>query len=836
MLLLVFPLIVSTVSSFPLLFYHGGLSGLFVRLAEDGGVTAERALRFLMKDGYFYLAALTTLPLLYLAVLFPRPLTAVDIAMPRRDVGLVTSALRPLRTGLVWLKRVLLRRPLLVAAGVTPAVLAAINLMVSAAAAFVLLLLLALSYLRDGYAASEPAERQRILWVLGGLFVAGIAISAFALGSGVFYALVPRGVQEVLRWLVLLAAPLAFGFIAAGVLYRGAFDPGLVIRRTSVYGALGVLLTMLFAVVEEFTAQRVFEQAGLPDSMGAALAAVIVVAVFRPVRSKLGVLYDAFLGQSAREIDEGEATSLVVARLFDADPTAGVEGLSETALLHRCARRVAADVGGSVRVAEDGIVALEFSEPARAVEACVTLRSRLAATREILGTADVRPGVGVYHPEPEEEIAPGEALEAAHRLAATAEPGEVVLSAGVVAEPGVIWRGRLESVRASGPAGAFRLVPENDPCPGVGSALATAAPVLAGVVVVAAAPLLMLRDLPEQPASEADVNLILGESADSTFEAGKELSREEALALEARLAAEPDDLAARGLLLQYWCSHDWMTIPRWRSHRHALWMLANRSDHPVAFRAIMCVPWRGPAYGQVRRILLDRIARADPTAWELGLAGFVLWRGWQPGRDSDLDRAGRLLERATDRDPQDWRLWRFRGWYLRTPSHEQHDSAAMAFARSARLLPPGERPPYLKTVLSTAWRGGVLAEYRDEAMELRRLARDHAAETPGTTAVFHNIAETALGLISLESDDLDAAVHHLRASTSPPPGAEPPSRVDFALAAALWHRGIRGPVVEYFEWVLSVNDDEDWKQRVAEYLRRARAGKDPGFRDYERRF
>lgn len=832
-LLLTFPLVVLTASAPPqLAFYHGRLGGFFVGLADAGGPTMEGALDFLMTYGYMYLAALAPLPLLHLAMGFPRPLTAVDIPMPRREAGLAARAVRPLRTGMAWLKRALLHRPLLLIVGVVPAAFVSLDLMVPAAVADVLLVVLALSYLRDGYAVSAPAERRRVLWVLGGLFVFGIAVSAFILGAGpgVLSSWTPRVVREALRWLVWLAAPVAFGLIAAGVLYRGAFDPSLVIRRTTVYGALGVLLTMLFAVVEEVTAERMFEQAGLPDSMGAGLAALVVAAVFGPLRGKLESLYDAFLSPSTRDIEEAEAASLLVARLGDADSATGVEGLSATVLLHRCARRVAADEGGSVRAVEDRLVALVFPDPARAVDGCVALRSRLTMTGEILGAKQLRPRFAVYRPEPGEGTTPEESLETALRLAAAAEPGEVVLSAGVAAEPGVIRGHRLEATgSASGAGDAFRVVDEEAAAPVVGSAMKAAAPVLAGVAVVVAVPLLVLAGQPAPPAIEPERGLALSEPGDSLFEAGRDLSWEEARALEARVAAEPDDLTARGLLLRYGCSRRWMSVGQWRSFRHGRWILENRPDHPVAVTAVGCLPWRGgPAYEKARRIVLDHVDGPDPTPRELGIAGYMLVRFGE-----ETERAGRLLERATDADPGDWRLWRHRGWYLEY-TVDQYDSAAVAYAKAARLRPRRQRGRMLQYTLRAAQEGGLLDQYRSQVAELGRIARDFAGDTSVAAGKLHSTAESAFGLLTLEGKDTGEAVEHLRASTEPPPGADPPSRAELALAAALWDRGVRAPVVEYLDWAVGLAEEGWWKDRMIRYLRRAREGKDPGFRSYEK--
>lgn len=828
-LLLAFPFVLGTASWVPILFYHAGLSGALVALADIGGAEVERALTFLMSDGYYYVSALTPLPFLHLAVHFPRPLTAADIAVPRRGGGFVRRLSRPFRTGLTWLKRALLIRPLLFAAGVTPLGVAIAGSQSATSAVGVVVVFVALSFLRDGYAVSEPAERRRVLWVLGGLFMMVISLSAFVLGWGVLYSWTPRFVREGLQWLAWITPPLAFGLIAAGVLYRGAFDPGLVIRRTTVYGALGVLLTMLFAVVEEVTAERLFQQAGLPDSLGAALAAVVVVAIFRPVRDRLSALYNAFLREGAHDSHDskdGARLSVVVAELGQPAPDTGVEGLSASVLLRRCARRVAADEGGSVHTAADGFVALGFPDAARAVAGCVALRGRLAASVDLLGARELRPAFAVYQPEPGEERGPDEALEAARDLVAVAEPGEVVLSAGVAAEPGVIRSRRLEPA-GEGSGGLLRLAEEESTHPAVASTMTAAAPVLAGVAIVVAAPL-VLGSGPEPATSQPGVGLAFAESDDSLFKAGLELSRDEALALEARLKDQPDDLTAHGLLLQYWCSQRWMSIGKWRGYLHALWMLENRPAHSAARVAAYCVWTPGPALEKARDIMLEHVEGPDPAPRELAIAGLLLARG-----EKEIDRAGRLLGRATDADPRDWRLWQHRGFYFRAFAGHP-DSAAVAFTNAAKLLPRRKRGVWLAAALSSAHRAGLLQEFRSHAVELSNIAHEFAGDTSVAAGEYHNVAESAFGLLALESGDVTKAVDHLNAAATPPAGGEPPGRPSLALAAALWDRGVRGPVVDYLEWWVAVADDGRLKDRMTGYLRRAREGKDPGFQWYEK--
>ena len=86
-----------------------------------------------------------------------------------------------------------------------------------------------------------------------------------------------------------------FGSIGAGpllviiglgvaVLYQGTVDPALMIRRTSVYGFLGVVFVFCFAALGNITSEFAESRLGLPGAVGTGLYGGFVAVLLLPFR------------------------------------------------------------------------------------------------------------------------------------------------------------------------------------------------------------------------------------------------------------------------------------------------------------------------------------------------------------------------------------------------------------------------------------------------------------------------------------------------------------------------------------------------------------------------
>lgn len=106
--------------------------------------------------------------------------------------------------------------------------------------------------LRDSRRTATPPEQRRILWVVTGFSAASWMLVA-VLGM-LAVAMIGGAVGTVLAVVVplsLVMAPLVVVLSAAiGILYAGAIDPVLALRRSTIYGVLGAIGVVAFTVTE----------------------------------------------------------------------------------------------------------------------------------------------------------------------------------------------------------------------------------------------------------------------------------------------------------------------------------------------------------------------------------------------------------------------------------------------------------------------------------------------------------------------------------------------------------------------------------------------------------
>lgn len=160
------------------------------------------------------------------------------------------------------------------------------------------------------YRAADAGGRRRVLWLAQGM-VAFTVVAALQVALVVLTKVTPLRIPVPgwEYWLRLAALVAGLGFLAVAVFYRGALDPGLVIRRTAVYGILGVGLVFLFTGVETLTSSWLTERLGLGESAGSWLAgsvvALIVGSFHDAVRRRLQPTGKAVVGTGA-DPDRGE--------------------------------------------------------------------------------------------------------------------------------------------------------------------------------------------------------------------------------------------------------------------------------------------------------------------------------------------------------------------------------------------------------------------------------------------------------------------------------------------------------------------------------------------------
>lgn len=145
------------------------------------------------------------------------------------------------------------------------------------------------SNLRMSYRLASPDERSRMMWVMSGFSVAAWLMVAAVGGTVVMGALdLPEVIAIVAMVLIVLAPLLLVLGCALGVLYAGAIDPALALRRSTVYGALGALGVVAFAAIENGLSGLVERGLPLPGFVGPLAAGALVAAALIPVQRWVG--------------------------------------------------------------------------------------------------------------------------------------------------------------------------------------------------------------------------------------------------------------------------------------------------------------------------------------------------------------------------------------------------------------------------------------------------------------------------------------------------------------------------------------------------------------------
>ena len=145
-------------------------------------------------------------------------------------------------------------------------------------------------------ATGDAEERRKIEWVRVSFWIAIVLFFAFAalsnaplLYQGIFGgdALSPGVAFSMmdLQFLAPLLAPLLILFaLIVSIFYRGDVDPKLALRGVTLWTVLGVLLTLIFALVERSVAVKLSAVLGLAPQTGYVTAGAVVAATFQPVR------------------------------------------------------------------------------------------------------------------------------------------------------------------------------------------------------------------------------------------------------------------------------------------------------------------------------------------------------------------------------------------------------------------------------------------------------------------------------------------------------------------------------------------------------------------------
>lgn len=148
------------------------------------------------------------------------------------------------------------------------------------------MLALAVSNFLTGYRRADPDSRRSALWLVVGVVGSGILVLASTLLI-VLDIVLPVSLGLLSRYspLIVFFAPL-FMVICVGVavLFSGAVDPRLALRRSTINGIAGTFGLLVFAGLENAVSAWVETRLGLPGIIGSFLAGALSAAVFVPIR------------------------------------------------------------------------------------------------------------------------------------------------------------------------------------------------------------------------------------------------------------------------------------------------------------------------------------------------------------------------------------------------------------------------------------------------------------------------------------------------------------------------------------------------------------------------
>lgn len=171
----------------------------------------------------------------------------------------------------------------------------------------VLSTVLALSFLWTSYRLSNAEERKKILWVVLSVLLAGVWL--FFTMSLVYLEVLTdievfgKILDATYPWFLPTLTFLILTGFAVAIFYSGAFDVRPIINKTSVYGTLGILFVILFAVVESLVSEVVEARLGLPNMVGAATSGAIVAAIILPLRGRFSRWVDRRIPKVEPELD-----------------------------------------------------------------------------------------------------------------------------------------------------------------------------------------------------------------------------------------------------------------------------------------------------------------------------------------------------------------------------------------------------------------------------------------------------------------------------------------------------------------------------------------------------
>ena len=282
--------------------------------------------------------------------------------------------------------------------------------------------------------------------------------------------------------------------------------------------------------------------------------------------------------------------------------------------------------------------------------------------------------------------------------------------------------------------------------------------------------------------------------------AGSRLQPDEAKALEAKLAKQPDDLSVRSKLLGYYFRLQFSSPDAKAAHQHhVFWIIKNHPEAPIAGLPYSSLDntLDGDAYQQGKQLWLEQTkAKATNLAVLANAAHYFQLH--------DRDLAEKLLKQGQNADPNNpgWSDRLGQIYMLDIIGKTGTDVAAKALAEFERAqtstIPAVPGNPRLMDLAKAAFAAGDLEKARKYATELLGPGMEGKGGGNAGDACFQG--NTILGRIALREGKMDEAKKCLLASGqtkgSPVLGSFGPSMI---LAKELAEKGETDVVIQFFD-------------------------------------
>ena len=349
---------------------------------------------------------------------------------------------------------------------------------------FVLMLIFAImipamawSLLEFQYRTGSPEDRRRIGWLALGLTICGW-LAVIAYGGAMIWIILGGGDQAAMvlvKLTAVLPALCAIIFtllLAISIFFRGAIDPRLAIRKTSLYGCVALFITVMVAVTQNAAVVQLVGRLGLPAQSGPVIAGVAVAVVMTPMRRRIEtrmeqaverMLPASTLAESARE--QATVVFADLSGYTELSAKDEAKALTLASLLHKESRRWAERHGGRVVKTIGDAVLFTFPEPGEAAAMCSDLNREFAVAAVALQLPVLPLHFGIHAGEvvrQRDGDVFGGTVNLAARLQGLAKAGELVVSgtvAGSLREAGFnlesLGEQKLKNVPA--PVACFRV-------------------------------------------------------------------------------------------------------------------------------------------------------------------------------------------------------------------------------------------------------------------------------------------------------------------------------------------------------------------------------------------